>query len=273
MVSQGGLALTADTVAAADTLGADSLAAADRSGMELTYGLRLEAPAERPAVPVGEGSAGMSWILTGVVLLFLVACLRYRQNSRYLSLIIHDMLEVRERHNAFDDTLRETTFVWLLNILWCCLAGVMVYGLMSGGLPGAIGALDAGRIGICIGMAAAYTVFLSLAYTVMGNLFSDGPKASLWVKGHLSTQGLEAILFFPVAMIALCVPAIAPAMLTVGVIIFILAKILFIYKGFCIFFANPAGWVLFLYYLCSLEIVPIVITYVAVRQLCWPAGA
>ena len=121
---------------------------------------------------------------------------------------------------------------------------------------------------ICIGMAAAYTLFLTGAYAVVGNLFSDGSKASMWVKGYLSTQGLQTLLLFPVALVAICVPGIVGSMLVAGAIVFFFAKFLFIYKGFCIFFTQVASWVLFLYYLCSLEIVPVILTYVSARFLC-----
>ncbi|MDE5870106.1 MAG: DUF4271 domain-containing protein, partial [Muribaculaceae bacterium] len=50
--------------------------------------------------------------------------------------------------------------------------------------------------------------------------------------------------------------------------VFILGKIMFIYKGFRIFFNQISSWMLFLYYLCSVEIVPLILTYFATLQLC-----
>ena len=225
-----------------------------------------EPPAPVAAEPV---SNGMSWTVAAFMVLFLVICARYRQNSRFFSMILNNVLEVRERHNAFNDTLRETAFVWLLNALWCGSAGFLLYGLLFRPEYGLlISSAGIGRIAICMGMALAYTVFLAVAYQVVGAVFSDPAKASLWVKGFLSSQGLEAIFLFPVALLGMCVPGILGGMAILGVIIFILVKIVFIYKGFCIFFAESASWVLFLYYLCSLEIVPVVLTYSGAAYLC-----
>ena len=251
----------ADTLAQA----ADSLASTIPG---LTRGIRLTQPPEVPPVPLGEQSTGLSWVLTATLLLIVVACLRYRRNSRFFGVMLHDVLEVRERHNAFDDTLRETSFLWLLNLLWCGAAGVLLYSFINpaGSLAG--GAGMAAPLGVCIGMAGAYTLFLTMAYPAVGALFSDGGKASLWLRGFLATQGLAAVALLPGAMLTLCLPGSTGAMLLAGAIIFILAKLLFIYKGFCIFFTEIASWVLFLYYLCSLEIIPVVLTYSGARYFC-----
>ena len=256
----------AEYTTATGSLAADSV---DMTGLVLTHGILIERPPEVAPTPLGESGSGVSWLLSAMVLIFVIASFRYHKNSKFFSLMLHDVVEVRERHNAFDDTLRETTFIWLLNLLWIASAGILLYGLIrtpGGGIQ--ISGSDMQSLGICIGMAGAYTLFLTAAYSFVGRLFSDSAKAVLWVKGYLSSQGLEAIVLFPLSVVALCVPGIFGTILIAGGIVFILAKILFIYKGFCIFFTQFASWVLFLYYLCSLELVPIVLTYVSARHLC-----
>ena len=259
--------LTADSLGA----GADSVESSLRGDAEFAppKGIMLQPAAEEPIGTPGGGGNYISWILSGLFIIFVIVCLRYRKNSRYFSILLHDIMEVKERHNAFDDTLRETSFLWLLNLLWCGSAGVLLYGMLyppDGGTL--IGSIDVTRMLICMGIATGFTLFQSLSYALVGNVFSNRARASVWFKGHLSTQGLEAILLFLVALVSLCVPGICATMLVVGGIVFIMAKILFIYKGFCIFFADFSYWVLFLYYLCSLEIVPIVLAYTGARSLC-----
>ena len=257
-----------------DTLSEDGVAAGvtdtvGTHGMELHYGIVLDRPSLKPETPVGGRSTGMSWILTVLILLFVAVCLRYRKNTKYFSILLAEVTEMRDRHNAFNDTLRETSFIWLLNVLWCGAAGILLYGILfppHGGML--LEGMKIGNLGICIGMAGAFTLFLTAAYYIAGNLFSDPFKASSWVKSYLATQGLEGIILFPAALVALCVPALVGTMIVLGAIVFILAKLLFIYKGFCIFFTEITSWVLFLYYICSLEIVPIVLTYAAACSLC-----
>ena len=267
------MALTVQVDSSAAPAGPDSLALDSvlpgRDGMELHYGIVMERPSYKAEAPVGSRSSGMSWILTVLILLFVAVCLRYRKNTKYFSILLAEITEMRVRHNAFNDTLRETSFVWLLNVLWCGSAGILLYGMLfppGGGML--FEGVSVGNLGVCIGMAAAFTLFLTVAYYVVGFLFSDPFKASSWVKSYLSTQGLEGIIMFPIALVALCVPGLVSTMIVLGVIVFLAAKLLFIYKGFCIFFTEMSSWVLFLYYLCSLEIVPIVLTYAAARSLC-----
>ncbi|MDE6338919.1 MAG: DUF4271 domain-containing protein [Muribaculaceae bacterium] len=47
-----------------------------------------------------------------------------------------------------------------------------------------------------------------------------------------------------------------------------IGKIVFIYKGFRIFFQQLRSWLLFLCYLCSLEIVPLILAYLLAYQIC-----
>ena len=258
------------TVSAVDSLLRDEADTLLRDEPEPLYGIILERPAAPQPERMPDKGNGESWLLTGMILLFVIACLRYRKNSRFFSMMLHDITEVRERHNAFDDTVRETAFIWLLNLIWCGCAGVILYTFLYGSQQGLLsfGPEAMQRMGICMGLCVAYTLFLTASYSIVGNLFSDSGKASMWVKGFLATQGLESILFFPAALLLLCVPGLTFPILVFAGIVFILAKLLFIYKGFCIFFSQIASWVLFLYYLCSLEIVPIVLTYVAARYFC-----
>ncbi|MCH5214247.1 MAG: DUF4271 domain-containing protein [Muribaculaceae bacterium] len=223
-------------------------------------------PAE-PAISPQSKSDGFSWIVGALILVFAVVCVRIRRNSRYFALMLNDLTEVRERHNAFDDTLRETSFLWLLNLLWCGCAGVLLYVAVSR----SGGAVHAAQIGICIGVAVVYTLFLTMAYGVVGSVFTSGARASEWVKGYLSSQALGAMVLFPAALLALCMPQWSTAMVVLGAIVYFLAKLLFIYKGFCIFFSQTASLVLFLYYLCSLEIVPVVLACSGAIYLCRPA--
>lgn len=276
VVYKGRMALTAQTEitiieqdydsVATDTLSSDSV---PPYGMELNYGLLLHRPEALGGEPAGSGSPGMSWLLTGLFVVYTVVCLRYRKNSRYFSMILNEIVEVRERHNAFDDTLRETSFVWLLNLLWCGGAGILLYGYLYPPVGADwLAGLGVSRLFLCMGIMVAYTLFMALAYGSVALVFTDGGKSSLWVKSFLSTRGLEGIALFPVALLGLCVPGMVSAMIILGIIIFIIAKLLFIYKSFCIFFADSATWVLFLYYLCSLEIVPVVLAFSGARFFC-----
>lgn len=268
-------AVPPDSVAM-DSVVADSVAAP-------RYGIVIEVPAERqtaPAATRSEGSADRSWILTGLLLLFVAVCLRMRSNSRYLKAMVTDLTDVRERHNAFDDTVKETSMLVMLNLLWCLCAGVMIYTLLCYAFaPGmappqwslGLQALQNHQLsctGICAGVGTLYTLGLLLAYTTVGNVFSDSLHAGMWVKGFLASQGLSAVILLPLAVMAVCLPEWWPQLLIAAAVTFAAGKIIFICKGFRIFFNQTSSWILFLYYLCSLEIVPLIIVFVTATELC-----
>ena len=225
---------------------------------------------------------GVSWILTGMLLLFALMAIRFSSNSKYLGALLRNAVEVRERGNVFDDTVRETSFVAVLNLLWCVCGGVLLYtficrqALHPWAWPqaGRGFVLDAAAMGapygmaVCSGLVLIYMLFLVLMYTLTGNIFTDGKHTRMWVRGFLSATGLSTPLMFVLALAVICYPAITDGVLIAALVALILCKMVFIWKGFRIFFAQRGSWVLFLYYLCSLEIVPIILLYISAVGVC-----
>lgn len=271
--------VTSDRVVAqhkADSIASDSVAA-DTVRVEHTYGILLTAPRQPEVAQREQSSDGMSYIFGGLILLFCIIGIRFHNSRKYVSALLRNLIEVRVRSNVFDETVRETSFLVLLNFMWGCSAGILIYGLLceslpsnpfySFGVPG-LASHKAAAVGICMGVGVAYTCFMSLAYYVVGCVFSDGVHARMWLKGFTASQGLMSFIYFPVALLLLCWREWTPILLWIGFGTFILAKMAFIWKGFRIFFTQFSSWVLFLYYLCSLEIVPLILTYLAALWLC-----
>jgi len=107
-----------------------------------------------------------------------------------------------------------------------------------------------------------------MAYWMVGNVFSDSKKTRLWVKGAAASTALETFLLFPVSLLMLIYPGWCGILLWIAAGVFIMGKIVFLYKGFRIFFAEISSWMLFLYYLCSLEIVPLILTFICAMLAC-----
>ena len=104
------------------------------------------------------------------------------------------------------------------------------------------------------------------------NMISLAPlalKAALVaVKASAASLGLQALALFPLAMLMMSFPDWNRVVLIISIVIFIIGKIVFLIQGFRIFFTQVSSWLLFLYYLCSLEIVPIILTYVMANLMC-----
>ena len=227
------------------------------------YGLLLTPPVQEESSPRREGNGnGVSIILSGFFILALIIALRYRDNVKYILAIVNDLMTTKVRQNVFDDTVKETSLLVLLNILWCASVGILGYCVLSNTMgtgQSTVGMAEGMLIGMAI--AAVYSVFLYLSYLTVGWVFSDRSHSELWVRGFAASQALMAPAFFITALLAICCPYQSGIIGVFAIGVFIVGKLAFILKGYRIFFNQFSSWVLFLCYLCSLEIVPLVLCY------------
>lgn len=253
----------------------DSIARADSIKKANTPpAIVLTTPKAPPTLPHVDFDPSLSWATGLLILLFCLVCFRFRKNRKYVRTVLSDLFEVRERHNAFDDTVRETSFLVLLNILWACCAGVLLWGALvwlmplnpAWSFPSPLPTW--GSMKICIGVTLCYTGIMACAYWIVGTVFTDGRHARMWVKGFAASLALLSVAFLPLALLCIYYQQWRGVILTIALATFAIAKIIFICKGFRIFFAQISSWVLFLYYLCSLEIVPLILTFVSAYLLC-----
>lgn len=208
----------------------------------------------------------MSWLMLIVVGIFVTVCFRYKNNFKYIKVMISDLTEIRSRSNMFDDTVRESSFMIALNVM-CVVSVALLFHLSSNLYIESFSVLPLAKsILISIGVTIAYYVFQIASYWVCGNVFGDSLKTSIWLKGFTSNQGLLGVILFPIALISMFYSVASEEMFIIGATCFILGKIVFIFKGFRIFFTEISSWLLFLYYLCSVEIIPMIFAYFLVEQ-------
>ena len=215
---------------------------------------------------------GTSWVLLTLFAIFFLACIRVKSNTKFASAMIRDIFGVRERNNLFDVTARETSFLILVIILSVCSFGVLLYtgvtlyrplftqSLPLPGLPIHFEGIFA-PVAICMGITTLYVCVMWMCYFLVGHVFSDATHTKMWLRGYTSSIAFGGLFFFPLALLDLSYPQYTSEITLIGLIVLILVKFLFIVKGFRIFFTESSSWVVFLYYLCSLEIIPLTITF------------
>lgn len=225
-------------------------------------------------MPFAIDQTDVSWIYLLLFTIFFLTCTRIKRNFKFAGALLRDIVGVRERENMFDVTMRETSFMILAVLLSACSMGV----LLSSGVrifsehnfiwtpayfPGLTSHYDGILVpaGVCMGIACLYMGVMWLCYFLVGNVFSDSLHSQMWVRGFTSSMAFASIIFFPLALVALAYPEHAFETMVLGLIMLILVKIVFIVKGFRIFFTESSSWVVFLYYLCSLEIIPLSIAF------------
>lgn len=228
----------------------------------------IDHPKGRDVAHRSESATGMSWVISLFVVVFLLSCLNYKNNFKYIKSIVSDLTDVRSRNNMFDDTVRESTFLIMLNVM-CVISvallsytGVILANPVFVDLPFALTIASVG------GITVFYYLFQYAMYWAFGNVFSDESKTSSWIKGYASSQGLLGVILFPLSLISFFYADIAQTVCIVAFILFVLARLVFVFKGFRIFFTQISSWLLFLYYLCSVEIIPMIFAYLLVVKAC-----
>ncbi len=205
------------------------------------------------------------------ILLAVIALVMFNFSScrRMFSHITQDLWGTRRRENAFDDpTANESRTIILLIVLLCTAQALLTYLHFN---PGGT-APDAYALRVTLGLMSllmsGYFIFLLAAYSCVGWTFTDPVGAQLWIRGYtVSSALLGLILIFPALTAMFYHPAI-PFMVGTALFVFILAKLIFIIKGFRIFYRNFFSLLYFILYLCALEIIPLIIVYAEASALC-----
>ena len=99
-------------------------------------------------------------------------------------------------------------------------------------------------------------------------MFSDKDRAAQFVSGFNASQTLLGFFLLLPAMIALFYPSSVKELLFISVLLYFAARIIFIYKGFRIFYHNFSNLLYFILYLCSVEIIPVLLVLSGTFSLC-----
>lgn len=257
-----------NTVSAPDSIAADSIAtdsiSTDSVERDSLHAAMVFAPVDtlhHSPPRSADGRQAVSWIMLALLILVVAVGLKFRRSTGYIVSLLHEVTTTRRRNNMFDNTVRESSFLLLLNVVTLLSGGLLLYmALKGGGAPDLSGALW------CMGVAVVYGLFMYGCYNVWGRIFTDATMMHLWVRGHTATQGLLSFAFLPLALATVADTELASTLAWIAAGVFGASKLIFIFKGARIFLQGTASAVVFFYYLCSLEIVPLVLSYKAVLQ-------
>lgn len=214
----------------------------------------------RPELP-GYNSGLMSLLLIA----FLFLSMTFRYHTTFLKTFTQDLWSVRKRSNAFEDhTVSETRILATLIMLVCICEGLLLFIMFRPtGLPGGM----IGAIGVMIAIAVVYYLWQLVAYTVTGYAFTDQVMAAQWIKGFNASQALLGLALTPPALWVAFHPASMEWVGPLSILLYVVARIIFICKGFRIFYDNFSSLVYFILYLCTLEIVPLIAIFRVCRSI------
>lgn len=227
-----------------------------------------------PVSPRSVGSTTTSWVILGLIAVFLLVSLRYARNFKFLSAIGRELISPRPRQRMFDDTVRETSFLIFLNLLCVVSVGVLLYGGIEMQYP----VLRSSprwysALGLVTAAVGIYYLWQWLAYFVIGRTFASRSDAASWMRGFSSGQGFLGLALFPLALISIFYARDLYILIFIAAAAYIFMRILFIVKGIRIFLPRSSSWLLFFYYLCAVEIAPVVLLFHLSSQLCSAVAA
>ncbi len=191
--------------------------------------------------------------------IFFIA-ISYRTGYRYLENFAHNMFSVKRRENLFDDhTVNDTAIMSALVANTCIMEGLLLFYGITAAVPGIATAMQARvwlYVGALTGCTLAFYALQLLLYNLLGYVFADRTATKLWVAGYNATQSLLGLALLPVVVVTLVYPATIGTTLTVAAVLYVCSRIVFVSKGFRLFFSDFRASLYFILYLCSVEIVP-----------------
>lgn len=202
-----------------------------------------------------------SGILTILVLLFVFLALNVRNSRHMFSHFFDELGSFKDRNNAFDEhTSNETRLTLLLIGQFIVCAGILLYVTVTvESRPDDIGIFTG--VARTSGLMAAYYIFQLAAYNTVGYIFTSTERRSAWIAGFNASQSMLGIALIIPVLLAVFYPAADKAVIVIAASLYFIARLLFIVKGFRIFFINFSSLLYFILYLCALEIIPVLFVY------------
>ena len=221
----------------------------------------MEIPAPGQARPFASSplhdTPSMALLLVGL----LAVALSYHTGYKYIENFFHNMFSTRRRENMFEDhTVNETSILVALIANTCIVEGFLMYFAVRLFRPDLSTVLQSHvflHIAAYCAIAVGFYVVQWMVYKLLGYTFSDSVGSKLWIDGFKASQSFLGLLLLCVLIPLMLFPARCRMLLTIAALIYLVARLIFIYKGFRIFYGKVTSLFYFLLYLCAVEIVPL----------------
>lgn len=209
-----------------------------------------------------------SGILCIVMAMMLLVVFNIRQYPKFFSSTLHDIWSLRERNHLFDTRTVNETRAFVVCIIQMCVCEA----LLAVAAVNRYSAIPSSRLllmsGVLIGIAGGYYLWQLVVYNFLGYVFYDKFSTSLWLRGFNASQTLLGAVLLVPALAVLFYPSATGWLLTASISLYFCVRLAFVYKGFRIFYQNFASLLYFILYLCSVEIIPLILLFNGTFSLC-----
>jgi hypothetical protein len=202
-------------------------------------------------------------ILSIFVLMFLLIAMSFKYLRHLFPMLFKELFDIRSRSRVFDEHTSSQRRMMLIMIAQTIVfGGISLTEAFNEFMPGAT-IPDSAFVPVLtnILLIGAWYAFELIGYGLTGYAFTSPELASMWNRGFNASM---ALFGFPLALLTIVMvlyPPAAKICLFAVAIMFLIAKLIFIYKGFRIFYHKIPSLLYFILYLCTLEIIPIFIIF------------
>lgn len=213
-----------------------------------------------------EGSArqgsldGNSGILTIIVVMFVSIAMNFKECRKLFTRFIDELRNSKYRENDFDEHSNHETRLTILTVIPYLIYGGIIlsaYKIFHSGQTDT-NIHEFNILIKSIGLFSAYYLFQLCAYSLLGYTFAGDDGSKRWIRALNASQSLAGVALMIPALIMLFYPQTTPTVCIISLIIYLAARLIFIAKGFSIFYNNIFSLVYFILYLCALEIIPLI---------------
>lgn len=191
-----------------------------------------------------------------IVVLILAAALCLRHARRLFGMLGTELTTIRHGSKNFDvHTVGENRLLVLLGVQLTIFTGVLLQAFVMPGQATLI------VTGIFTTLAAGFVLFQLLGYATVTYTFGTDTQRKQAMRGYNACQALLSLGLTIPALAALSYPDVAHYMAITGAVVYIGLRLPLFVKGLRIFYNGPASCLYFILYLCSLEIVPVVLLF------------
>ena len=206
--------------------------------------------------------AASSGFLLTLALILIVGAYNIRPLCHIIKNSADELFKIRMRRDSIftERSASDTTIRLFLLLIFVASAGIFT----------AIGALGVAGLGYTLtvpmvlsyaALAAVYTTGMYIAYLTIGYTFAPAEARRELIRGYTASLILPAAILALPTVAAIFYHRFAFTLAILALCTFLIAKILFIIKGFRIFYDKISDLVYFILYLCTLEIIPLILAY------------
>ena len=164
-----------------------------------------------------------------------------------------ELWSLRRRQNVFDaETGISVPVAFLLGITFVVYSATDVYI----GLAREV-AFNLNRYLQITALFCGFYIFKLCAYSLVGYSFAEAPRGRQWITGFNAAMAFVGLFLVIPTLAALYIAQVADFVLYYCLIVWLIGQIIFICKGFRIFYRNYRSIFYFFLYLCTLEIIPL----------------